>query len=93
MLASDVSEELLQKVALELHAADPVRSEIPAPEAFTICTVLQLALRHPGLSGMSKAIAEKAARDLQAAIGRRSPTAGQLLELGWNPACDVAEVG
>jgi len=83
-----VSEEILQKVALELAGADPVRSELPAPEAFTICTVLQLALRHPGLSGWSRAIAEKAARDLHEAIGRRSPAAGELLEQGWNRALD-----
>lgn len=88
-MASLLFDAQLAQVARELEAAEPVRSAIPAFEAFTLCAALQLAWRHPGLSNLQRAIIEKATRDLQEAIGRRSPTARELLEDGWVCAFDL----
>ena len=82
-------EALLPVVARELNAAQPIQSQIPPFEAFSLCAALQLAWRHPALSELQRSMIEKAARDLQAAVRARSSAAGELLELGWDQTLDV----
>jgi hypothetical protein len=88
----DITDEVFKRLALELDQAEPIKSQIPAFEAFAVMAALQLALRHPGLVLPVRAIVEKAARDLHAAIAVRSSLAGELLEEGWNEALDDLEV-
>lgn len=57
----------LPRLAAELDAADPVRAQIPAFEAFTLLGAIQFAWRNPGLSELHRKIIEKAGRDLHEA--------------------------
>jgi hypothetical protein len=79
----------IPRLARELGAAEPVRAELPAFEAFSLLGALQFAWRNPGLSELHRSIVEKAARDLQEALARRSAYVGQVAELGWQREHDV----
>lgn len=81
------------RLVKELQAAEPVRMQMPALEAYTLLAILQLASRHPELSPLQLDLVMKAGRDLQEAIAWRCPFAAETLELGWDPGLDVRREG
>lgn len=67
----------------------PIEFVTSVPTAFMLLAQLQLALRHPGNTGMSAEVARDMARNLQAAIAVHVPEAVALMEEGWHPEFDV----
>jgi hypothetical protein len=57
--------------------------------AMSIIAQIQLALRHPGNTGKSAAIAASFARVLQELIVAVAPENERIIEMGWNPDLDV----
>jgi hypothetical protein len=84
----DQTPAAIRRLAKELQHADPVRMQLPALEAYTVLAIVQFAWRNPGLDPEQKALIERFGRDLQAAIARRAPFAGETLELGWDTSYD-----
>lgn len=62
-------------------------------DAWITCTIIQFACRNPALSNEQRQIAERVARELQAAVTTLEPELGPLLELGWDPAYDRPREG
>lgn len=62
---------------------------IDAATAICIIAQLQLATRHPANNGPSRDVAEKFARQLQQRVIAVCPESETILEMGWNPDCDV----
>jgi hypothetical protein len=63
--------------------------EINGVEAICIIGAIQLATRHPKFNGPSREIAEKFARDLQAAVVEKFPSAAMTLHMGWDQNFDI----
>jgi hypothetical protein len=59
-------------------------------EATSLIGAIQLVLRHPGFRGPSSQVVRDLAIALQQGIASASPALGDQLQLGWDPAHDVA---
>ncbi|HEY9699687.1 MAG TPA: hypothetical protein V6D10_20670 [Trichocoleus sp.] len=82
MISDDVIRKIGNCPATVEFATTPAR-------LFILLSHLQLALRHPDNIGESAAIARQIADNLANMICHYVPEARQLIEMGWNPACDV----
>lgn len=71
----------------------PLAVTIRIQEAWHLVAALQLACRHPGVNGPLQMVIERIAHQFQDAISAAHPEADELIQRGWNPACDVNEVG
>ena len=82
----------VQRMAIALANAEPVKAEIPAYNAFVLCGLLQLALRHPALlpGTPNYEIAMLMIKDLKEVLGGIDPYLGELIERGENPDNDVS---
>ncbi len=61
--------------------------QLGAWEAWALLGQLQLACRHPRNNGPTRQIAERFARQIQAAVAT-TPALKVIAERGWNPAYD-----
>jgi hypothetical protein len=59
-----------------------------AVEAFTLLSLLQLALRHPGLHGYTRDFATRLAKDLESRLSV-TPAIRESVRRGWNPEFDT----
>lgn len=84
-----LSEAVCLKVAAELETAEPVTFEVPPFDAFSIVGLLQYAWRNPALDDGQRSMLEQFGRAVQKAVADQCPTAGDLLEDGWNRALDL----
>lgn len=77
--------------SMERLSADPqaVRLDIPKVLAFQLISVVQLACRHPGFDGPTRANVEPLMRDLGRAISANDPDLRMLIEMGWQKQFDV----
>lgn len=84
-----MNEETFYDVARRvLSDRRPLDCQIDVADAWTLVSALQLATRHPGISGEMRDAIEYVARQFQNAIVDEHPDAGPVLEMGWNPALD-----
>jgi hypothetical protein len=80
-----------------LSQADPIEVHLTPEHAFILVGLLQLALRHPGLTGpdetakLGKRIGTNMAKSLQAKLNEIDPAIGLILERGWHPEWDMTE--
>ncbi len=74
-----------------LENATPVQFNITPRRAFTLCGLLQLALRHPTLPAavVPFKIAQEMVKSLQERLGKEDPFIAQMIEDGWNEKLDV----
>jgi len=83
--------ELACNIALgrmqEIGAGVVVR--LPAAYALAVIANIQLAMRHPGNTGPSRAKAEEAVRWMIDALCEHEPVLRTMLEMGFDPSQDV----
>jgi len=84
-------EEAMRVTAEVMQDETPLTVTISIKEAWLLVSALQLACRHPGLSGFMHRALKKIALQFQQAITERHPEARVPFEMGWNPAFDVKE--
>ena len=82
----------VQRMAIALANAEPVKAEIPAYNAFVLCGLLQLALRHPALlpGTPSYETAAMMIEDLTEVLAGIDPYLKELIEQSKNPDNDVS---
>jgi len=68
-----------------------IKLEIDPGTAMAIIANIQLATRHPKNTGPSRHQAEKFARALQERVVYHLPEHATLLEMGWDPDCDIGD--
>lgn len=69
--------------------AAKVRLEFGLFEAFTVVSLMQLAWRHPRLSGYQRSLLETYGRATQAMLARHAPMTAAFLDEGWDVSRDV----
>jgi hypothetical protein len=74
-------------MANEIRRLPDLDLRLTPSEAFVLLAQLQLALRHPGNTGVSSDVAREIAKKLQAHL--QGPVLEYVAELGWNPDFDV----
>lgn len=68
---------------------EPIKVEIrDLLTALSVVGSIQLAVRHPLYTGITREAAERFARCLQAVIADSYPQLKELMENGWNPEYD-----
>lgn len=71
-------------------AVDPTTIELQMDmlNGWVLVSALQLATRHPEMSGVMKQMLTKLGRGIQGRIAEKYPDAGKLLEKGWHKQFD-----
>jgi hypothetical protein len=86
------SEALLAAFTAEIRALVDAGAALPfllnPVDAFTLLSLLQLALRHPTIAGYPRELAVKLARDIEERLGK-SPAIHEIARRGWLPSEDV----
>ena len=79
-------EELVKRLTVELRAAEAIHITIEPIEAYRLCGLLQLAMRHDAVrdDGELRALVEK----LVAAVGTLGPAVAETLAMGWQTEFD-----
>ena len=81
-----------QRMAVTLAAAEPIKAEIPAYDAFILCGLLQLAMRNPALlpDTPSHEVARFMIDNLKEVLEGIDPYLGELIQQSENPDNDVS---
>jgi hypothetical protein len=84
-------ERFIQVARRVMTDSTPLPVTISITDAWLLVSALQLATRHPGLSGpMSRAL-KRIAGEFEQSIVNVHPDARVPLDMGWNPIHDVRE--